>query len=1131
MQSGSYKTTLSHAGLKPFLVTQFLGALNDNVLKIIVSFDAMATMGPATGAAVVGAVFIAPFLLFSGYAGHLADRMSKNRVLLAIKWFEVGVMALAAPGILTGRVGWLLAALFLMGVHSTFFSPAKYGIVPELLPDDELSRANGLLEMSTFAAIVLGTSIGGELFDRWHGRPVVMASALVVIAIAGVATAWRIPTVRAARPHAPLSLNPIAEVWRGTVRMWPDRTLWMTMVGISYFWFLGALLQMALLPFGQVVLHVSDAAATRLYTPLAVGIAAGSLLAGRLSGRKIELGLVPIGAFGLAAFSFLLAGSTTYELAATALAILGVFGGFFAVPLNALLQQRPNDDEKGRVLATNNFYNTVGILGAAAALAIGDELHLTMPHILAIAGGVTLLSTAYLLYTLPDFFTRFVLWCLTHTIYRIRILGEPNIPAKGPALLICNHVSLVDGALVGACIQRFVRFIVWAPYFRNRALSGVMRRLHAIPIAPGQKRAVVDALAQARQALVDGHVVCIFVEGSISRTGNLLPFKRGFERVADGLDVPVIPVYLDRVWGSIFSFTRERFVWKLPQRLPYPVTVAFGPPLAAAVSADDARLAMMELGAQAAAERRPATARLHLEFAETARRHWFRPALADSLGRRLTYGRALTASLMIANEIGARAGEAPAVGVLLPASVGGALVNIAAAFAGKVPVNLNFTAGPAAMAAALADIGATITITSKMFLKKAAIDAQPGMIFLEDLVSASTSGAKVRALLRARLMPMRSLSARPAAFGSTPSTAPPTAAIIYSSGSTGTPKGVMLSHANILSNVDALGQVYSVTKEDAFLGVLPFFHAFGVTGTLWFPLLRGARVVFHPNPMDAKTIGELAAEHGVTLLISTPTFCSSYLRRCTREQFGRLRHAIVGAEKLRPALAAEFLAHFGVPLLEGYGCTEMAPVIAVNRPNVDDGPEHQIGTKAGSVGHPIPGVAVKVIDQPTGARVPAGEEGLILVKGPNLMQGYLHQPERTAEAMRDGWYVTGDIGVVDEDGFLFVTDRASRFSKIGGEMVPHMKIEDAINEAIGEPCAAVTSVPDEARGERIVACYTRADVAPAALWERLCATDLPRLWLPRRESLFVVDAIPTLGTGKVDLRGVRALAMSRMHTS
>ena len=284
-------------------------------------------------------------------------------------------------------------------------------------------------------------------------------------------------------------------------------------------------------------------------------------------------------------------------------------------------------------------------------------------------------------------------------------------------------------------------------------------------------------------------------------------------------------------------------------------------------------------------------------------------------------------------------------------------------------------------------------------------------------------------------------------------------------------------------------------------------------------------MAYHPNPMDAKTIGELAEKHKATMLISTPTFCNSYVRRCTREQFAHLKYAIVGAEKLRASLAAEFREKYGTELLEGYGCTEMGPVVAVNRPDIVDGRETQIGMKAGSVGHPIPGVAAKVVDRDTGADLGVDEEGLLLVTGANMMAGYLHAPEKTAEAIRDGWYVTGDIAKINEDGFIFITDRLSRFSKIGGEMVPHVKVEDAINAILGEIASAVTAVPDAARGERLIAFYTRQDVTPEALWERLCQTDLPRLWLPRRESLVVIETIPALGTGKVDLRTVKALAL------
>ena len=1128
MAAGSYRETLRHQGLHAFLWTQFLGAFNDNVCKIVVTFLVMAKVGAIGGATMAGAIFILPYLLFSGYAGHLADVCSKRSVLVWTKVLEIGAMACMIPALAiaaTGTVAPLLGVLFLMSVQSTFFSPAKYGIVPEMLPDAHLSRANGLLEMSTFVAIVIGSTIGGELFEVWRGDPWTTGSVLVAIAVAGTLTSLRIPRVPAAKPGQPAALNPWSEIARGAARVWPDRTLRMTIVGVSFFWFLGALIQLAVLPLGQQELGVGEAASTRLFTALAIGIGAGSLAAGRLSGDKIELGLVPLGAFGMGAFSLIMvAAIPSYWLVASALVLIGFAGGCFAVPLNALLQQRPPAGEKGRVLATNNVANTFGILIASAVLyALGDRLQLPASAIIAIAGGFTLVATVYILAIVPDFFVRFVLWMLTHTVYRITIVGRPNIPTRGPALIIANHVSMIDGALVGACVQRFIRFLVYGPHFRKPAINWLMTRMHAIPVTGGNKREVVEAIARARAELEAGHVVCIFVEGAVSRTGNLLPFKRGFERIVEGLDVPIIPVYLDRVWGSIFSFKRGRFFWKLPERLPYPVTVAFGARLPSSATALEARQALLELSADAIGQRRPSTHLLHTEFMRTARRHWRALAMADSTGQSLTYGHALIGSLLLGRVIRRRTEGQDHVGILLPSSVGGALANIAVLAAGRVPVNLNFTVGSEAMALAIEQAGIGTILTSKKFLSKAGIEASPPMVFLEDLREEITRAARLAMLLEARLLPFALLRRRHGGR----KTIDALATIIFSSGSTGIPKGVMITHRNILSNIDGLAQIFPMDTTDRFIGVLPFFHSFGLTGTLWFPLLQGAAVVYHPNPIDAKTIGELAAQYGGTMLISTPTFCNAYLRRCTKEQFARLKYAIVGAEKLREPLATAFEQQFGVGLLEGYGCTEMAPVVAVNRPNVGDGRDKQTGTKFGSVGHPIPGVAAKVVDRDTGEGPLYGREGLLLVKGPNMMTGYLNQPERTAEVIRDGWYVTGDIAMMDEDGFIFITDRLSRFSKIGGEMVPHLKVEDAINGVLGEACSAVTAIPDPSRGERLVAFYTRADVAPEALWEQLCATDLPRLWLPRRECLVPIEAIPTLGTGKVDLRRLRQLAAER----
>ena len=399
------------------------------------------------------------------------------------------------------------------------------------------------------------------------------------------------------------------------------------------------------------------------------------------------------------------------------------------------------------------------------------------------------------------------------------------------------------------------------------------------------------------------------------------------------------------------------------------------------------------------------------------------------------------------------------------------------------------------------------------------------MIYLEDLLPQILRPLPMAAMFLAALVLPARLLVRMA--GSAGVTADDTATVIFSSGSTGTPKGVMLSHRNILTNLDGVAQILELSDKDVMIGILPLFHSFGFTGTLWLPLLAGFGVVYHPNPMDAKTIGELAERYRATIFISTPTFCSSYVRKVRPEQFKTLRYAVVGAEKLREPVAKAFREKFGVDLLEGYGCTELAPVVSANVPDVNDRGERQKGTKAGSVGHPLPGVVAKVVDPETGEGPLFETEGLLLVKGPNRMQGYLGDPDRTHGALRDDWYVTGDIGIVDDEGFIYITDRLSRFSKIAGEMVPHGKVEEVVTSFLGEAyAAAVTSVPDESKGERLVAFYTDPSLTPHDLWERLCATDLPRLWIPKREDLRLVDAIPVLGTGKVDLRGVRQLALS-----
>jgi acyl-[acyl-carrier-protein]-phospholipid O-acyltransferase/long-chain-fatty-acid--[acyl-carrier-protein] ligase len=1111
-----------------FLWTQFLGAFNDNVYKIIVSMRAV-HVAAATGSgseylSLAGAVFVVPFLLFSGYSGHLADAISKRTVLISVKAFEICVMLLGLASFFSTRIELMLVVLFLMALHSTVFSPAKYGIVPETLADRDLSRANALLEMSTFVAIVLGTSIGSFLFTMWKSEPWKMGVVTLAVACLGFATSFKIARVKAAGATGRFQLNPFSEVITGTKHLLKDRPLWLTVLAISYFWFLGALFQMDLLLFGSQVLKVDDLRVGLMVTCLAIGIGAGSMLAGRLSGDKVELGLVPLGSLLMSVFCVVLfTARGSYILSVLALSLLGLASGLFIVPLNAYLQQRAGDREKGRLIATNNFYNTVGLLLASGILwVLHDWLAVSPDKLIFLFGFVTLLATAYIVTVVPDFLVRFVLWITTHTLFRIRIVGQENVPFRGPALLVANHMSHVDGFLIAACVQRFIRFMVWRPYYELKALNWFFRLSKAIPVSTGGPRDMVESIRGARKELAEGHVVCIFAEGAISRTGNLLPFKRGLEKIVDGIDVPVIPVHLDRMWGSIFSFERGKFFWKCPKRVPYPVTVSFGQPMRASSTAHEVRQAILELASDAAIERKSTNDLLHLRFIHNARKNWSKFAMADSTGRELTYGDALTGSLLVADWVKRNRRDEEMVGVLLPASIGGALANIGVTMAGRVPVNLNFTAGPEAMASAIEQCGIRTIVTSKALLAKAKIEPMEGAIFLEDVLAGTSKVQKARAWLLARWMPARMLVLHYARQKQTPDSL---ATVIFSSGSTGVPKGVMLSHYNVISNIEAMAQVFWITERDRIVGVLPFFHSFGFTVTIWFPLISACGVVYHANPTDTKIVGGLTAKYHGTFLLSTPTFCGNYVRKCSAEEFASLRFVLAGAEKLREPIAAAFQEKFGLRPLEGYGCTEMSPVIAVNVPDFIAGKDTQAGGKAGTVGHPLPGVAVKVVDRVTMEPLPPNQEGLLLVKGANRMMGYLGRPELTREVVRDGWYVTGDIAAVDDEGFIRITDRLSRFSKIGGEMVPHLRVEEAICSLIGDQSCVVTCVPDLQRGERLVVLYIHAEMTPADLWQRMSQTDLPPLWAPKRDDIHRVDSLPTLGTGKMDLRAIKAKAL------
>ncbi|MCM2358259.1 MAG: acyl-[ACP]--phospholipid O-acyltransferase [Geobacteraceae bacterium] len=1108
-------------------LAQALGALNDNLIKLVIVFFLVGRQGPAAAgaiAAVGSALFVLPFLLFSALAGSLADRLPKQRVIVAVKALEIAIACLAAVGLLLGAAPLLYLTVFLLGSHSALLAPAKYGIVPELVGREELSRANSRLEMFSFMAIIGGTALAPFLVRASGGRHGVAALAGIAVAAAGLMLARTIPRGAPAAPGRPLAVSP-ATYLRTLRELRKDGYLLLAVLGGAYFLFVGAFCQLNLLPYGMARLGLAETESGYLFLAAAFGIGLGSLLAGHLSGRTVEFGVVPIGAAGLTLGAFLLHAAPASLIAVLPLVFLfGVSAGLFIVPLQAFIQLRAPADRRGEILAASSFLSWVGVLLASGLLfLLAGPLGVSPGGCFTVLGCITLLLTVITLRVLPDFLLRFLALAAMRLCYRLTITGSRHVPAEGGALLVANHVSWLDALLLIATQQRRIRFVMERSIYEFPLLRPLCRLMRVIPVsARDGKKGLAEFIATARTALDEGYLVCIFAEGAITRNGMLNEFKGGFQRIVKGTVHPIIPVYIGGAWGSILSYAHGKLLSRFPSLTPYRVTVIFGAPLAAGSTPFEVRRAVMELSCawfEARKERRRPLGEL---FAETARENWRRPAIADTGGRSLSYGQALTGAVALAEKLAHRSKGEEMVGVCLPPTVGGALVNLALTLNGAVPVNLNYTASADGIRSAVSQCSIRTVISSRAFQEKlGTLPDLPGTVYLEDLLADLSTNDKRRAFLKARFQPLRSL-ARPAGF-----CADRLATVIFSSGSTGEPKGVMLSHHNILSNLEALRMVFRVSRRDNICSALPFFHSLGFTGTLWLPLLSGFAAVYHVNPLDGETIARTVREHRSTLLIATPTFLMAYLRRAKREDFASLRLVITGAEKLKAKLADAFQEKFAIRPLEGYGATELSPVISLSLPDVEIDGVRQIGSRDGSVGLPVPGVVVKIVDPESGAPLPEGEAGLILVKGPNVMLGYLGRPDKSAEVIRDGWYVSGDIGRLDESGFLHITDRMSRFSKIGGEMVPHGAIEDEIHALLGrQQVVAVTALPDEKRGEKLVVIHTQEAGDAETLHRLLAESPLPNLWKPGRDCYLGVDSLPILGSGKLDLKGLKEIALA-----
>ncbi|MGE0486932.1 MAG: acyl-[ACP]--phospholipid O-acyltransferase [Gammaproteobacteria bacterium] len=1143
-------------GFLPLVSIAFLNAFVDLGHKVIVQNTVFKVFDGGVQIALTGlvnALILLPFVLLMTPAGFLSDRYAKPRVMRRAALVAVAITL--AITVCYYR-GWFVAAFactLLLAVQSALYGPAKLGYIKELAGIEDLAAANGLIQAASTGAILiamLAFSFGFEhLLESTPGPD--PASILDTIAPLGwylvaAASAEYFLTLRLpqTRPDDPAIAFDVAAYRRGDYlretlgALWRRPVLRLSVIGLSIIWSIAQVLIAVYPTFAENFLALDNVATIQLIMAAAsVGMVAGSVLAATLSRAHIETGFIPVGAIGVAAALALMSVFDNATTQALLFFALGLFGALFIVPLNALIQFNSEADELGRMLAASSLVNNlvmIAFLGLTVLFAwrgysgIGLMAMLT---VIAIGGA------AYTVYKLPQSLVRLLIARVFALHYRLQVSGMESIPRSGSVLLLGNHVSWIDWAVVAMASPRPIRFVMARDIYERWYLRWFLDFVGVVPIAPGAAEQSLETIAELLRA---GEVVCLFPEGTISRHGQLNEFKRGFERAAAKAadsGAIIVPFYLRGLWGSQFSHSspglRARNL-RGPRRA---IVVAFGAPMPLTASAGEVKQAVSELSIAAWEDYVATLGTLPQAWLATMRRAGGEVAIVESTGRKLSRTAFACATLAFARRLRHRGRGA--VGIMLPPSTAGALVNLAALTAGRTVVNLNFTASADAIRAAITRAGIEEVYTSAQFLRKleqrgsGAGEALSGCrVYEMESERAALGRAQLLASwLMLKLLPAAVLARVHGAGGD--ARAP--AVILFSSGSEGQPKGVVLDHRNVLANIKQTTDMLNPVAGDMIVGSLPLFHAFGLTVTTLLPLLEGIPVLVHPDPADVVNIAKAVYRHRATMLCGTSTFLRFYLRnqRVLPPMLEPLRLIVAGAERLDPAVREGFAQKFGKPIYEGYGATETTPVASVNIPDYLD-PSNwrlQAGSRAGTVGLPLPGSSFRVVDPETLAALPVGEDGLILIGGVQVMVGYLDDPARTAQAIveLDGrrWYKTGDKGHLDEDGFLTIVDRYSRFAKIGGEMVSLGAVERALAEALGADIeAVVVSLPDARKGERLVAlvpadapAFDEADVRARCLASGLSALMVPEQWVR-------VETMPKLGSGKTDYAGARALAMA-----
>ena len=1114
---------LADRAFRPLFLAQLLSALGDNLLRNAIALLALWSSSGIPGwlvAAAAGA-FVAPTVLLSGLGGELADRMDKARLVRTLKLLELPVAAVAAFGLVTGALPLVLAALAASGVIAALFGPVKYGILPELVGTARVPAANALVEAGTFAAILAG-SVGGTLLIGGSAYANLPAAALV---LAAAALSWlsarRLPALAPAAPDLPVRANLLASTWGLLRDLHRDRRSWRAALGNAWFWTLGAAVLSLLPGLSRDVLAAGPTTDAAFLGLFAIGVGCGSGAAAFLAGGRTLLAPAALGS-ALAGVALACVWRLTHGQAGPhaipmvplciALFAAASGAGLIAVPTQAAVQAWAAPQRRARAVGGSNVLSALGMVAGSVLVAMAQRQGWSEPSLLGVAGLLALLLAPIMFLRLPANPLGEAVWMLFRVLYRVELRGAEYLPSTGQAALITpNHVSWLDAALVFALCDDKPLFAIDAEVARLWWVRPILHFVPALRVATASPHSLRTMVSAVR----GGARLVVFPEGRISVTGSLMEVQDGTGTVADKSGAPVVPIHIQGLERTPFSrLTRQQ-----TRRALFPqITATVLPPVRLDVPAEvtgRARRVALTAALRDAMEdavyrTRETATTLFEAVGQAARAHGpGRLAIEDPVSGPLSYRRLLAGADVLGGLVSEGTQPGQAVGVLLPTSNASALCLLGLSSHGRVPAMLNATAGLAALRAAVtaAEIGKIVT--SRAFVEKAKLGAvvealarDVQVVFLEELRTQVTRAMKLRALVHATLRP---------GTPRVPRTADSPAVVMFTSGSSGTPKGVVLTHRNLLANVAQVSGRIGFGRADRVLNTLPMFHAFGLTGGFLLPVVSGVPAFLYPSPLHYAAIPQIAYGWNATAMFGTSTFLRGYARRAHPTAFRSLRLVVAGAERVQPAVRELWMERFGLRILEGFGATECSPVLAVNTP---------MSNRSGTVGRLLPGMAMRL--EPVEGLDGAGR---LFVSGPNVMAGYLRAEQPgLLQPPPGGWYDTGDIVSVGQDGHIAIVGRASRIAKPGGEMVSLAAVEDLAGALWPDVASVAVAVPDLRKGERVVLLTerrgaTRAEYAAAARSRGVAEIALPA-------EVRVLDRVPLLGSGKPDFIAATALAAS-----